>query len=147
MLDIADDSISMTADRWLAAFEKAVSDSDWSGVEALFHPESHWRDVLAVTWDIQTISGAERIISVLKSHIGRARPSGFKIDRDRTPPRHVTRAGGEAIEAIFRFETADGQGSGIERLNTYPGDGEKLIAWTMLTALVELRGLEERLGA
>ncbi len=60
MLDIAGDSIMMTTDRWLAEFETAVSDSDWPGVKALLHPESHWRDLLALTWDIQTVSGADR---------------------------------------------------------------------------------------
>ncbi len=146
MLDIAGNSISMTADRWLAAFERAVSHSDWPGVKALFHPESHWRDVLALTWDIQTVSGAERIVAALKSHVGRARASGFKTDRDRIPPRRVTRAGTEAIEAIFSFETADGRGDGVLRLIPDTDDGDKLKAWTLLTALEELRGFEERVG-
>ncbi len=146
MLDIADESLSMTAERWLAVFESAVSDSDWPGVEALFHAESHWRDVLALTWDIETFSGAARILAALKSHAGRARASGFKIDRARTPPRRVTRAGTEAIEAIFSFETATGCGDGVLRLIPDPGDGGKLKAWTLLTALEELRGFEERIG-
>jgi len=34
----------------------------------------------------------------------------------RTAPRQVTRAGTRAIEAIFRFETAEGRGSGVLRL-------------------------------
>ncbi len=103
MLDIAGDSILMTTDRWLAEFERALSDSDWSGVKALLHPESHWRDVLALTWDIQTVSGADRILAALKLHIGRARASNFKTDRDRIQPRRVIRAGTDAIEAIFSF--------------------------------------------
>ena len=146
MLDSADDSISMTADRWLAAFERAVSDSDWSGVEALFHPESHWRNVLALTWNIQTVSGADRILAALKSHLGRARASNFKTDRDRIPPRRVTRAGTDTIEAIFNFETADGRGDGVLRLIPDPNDGGKRKAWTLLTALEELKGFEERIG-
>lgn len=146
MLDIADDSISMTADRWLAEFERAVSDSDWSGVKALLHPGSHWRDVLALTWNIQTVSGADRILAALKSHFGRARASDFKIDRDRIQPRRVTRAGTDAIEAIFSFKTADGRGDGVLRLIPDTNDGDKLKAWTLLTALEELRGFEERIG-
>ena len=146
MVDIAGDSISMTTDRWLAEFERAVSDSDWSGVKALLHPKSHWRDVLALTWDIQTVSGADWILGALKSHIGRARASNFKTDRDRIQPRRVTRAGTDAIEAIFSFETADGRGDGVLRLIPDTNDGDKLKAWTLLTALEELRGFEERIG-
>jgi len=56
----------------------------------------------------------------------------------------VTRAGTKCIEAIFRFETADGRGSGLLRF--LPGDAETPRAWTLLTALEELHGLEEQLG-
>ena len=53
---------------------------------------------------------------------GRVRRA-FRIDPDRTAPRHVTRAGTSAIEAIFRFETAAGRGSGVLRLTPDASDG------------------------
>src|SRR5205807_2410255 len=55
----------------------------------------------------------------------------------------VTRAGTKCIEAIYRFETAEGRGSGVLRL--LPDDKEPR-AWTLLTALDELKGHEERVG-
>jgi len=58
----------------------------------------------------------------------------------------VTRAGTNTIEAIFKFETAQGRGSGILRLIPDDGDGNRLKAWTLLTALDELKGFEERQG-
>jgi putative flavoprotein involved in K+ transport len=73
-------------------------------------------------------------------------PRGFAVDPDRAPPRLVTRAGTQAIEAIFRFETAEGRGSGIFRLIPDAGDNNALKAWTLLTALDELKGFEEQLG-
>jgi putative flavoprotein involved in K+ transport len=142
----AGDSELMLADRWLAEFERAVSAEDWSGVKSLFHPESHWRDVLALTWDIRTVSGADPIVDALRAHIGRARASNFAADRDRTQPRRVTRADTDAIEAIFGFETADGRGEGVVRLIPDTSDGDKLKAWTLLTALKELRGFGESIG-
>ena len=65
-----------------------------------------------------------------------------------TAPRRamVTRAGTSAIEAIFKFETAVGRGSGILRLIPDAGDGNTLKAWTLLTTLDELKGFEEALG-
>ena len=42
------------------------------------------------------------------------------------------RAGTNAIEAIFKFETV-GRGSGIVRLIPDPDDGNRLKAWTLLT--------------
>src|SRR5207245_8939277 len=51
-----------------------------------------------------------------------------------------------AIEAIFKFETKVGRGSGIIRLIPDEDDGNRLKAWTLLTELGELKGFEEQLG-
>src|SRR3979409_811273 len=115
MLDKTDD-ISIAAENWLAQFETALAQPDDALLKTLFHPNSYWRDVLALSWNIQTINGADPILRALKAHAGRAVPSGFRIDPDRTAPRTVMRAGTSAIEAIFRFETRQGRGSGILRL-------------------------------
>ena len=61
-------------------------------------------------------------------------------------PRKVMRAGTNAIEAIFKFETKVGRGSGIIRLIPDADDGNRLKAWTLLTELGELKGFEEQLG-
>ena len=73
--------------------------------------------MLALSWNIQTINGADAILKELKAQAGRAAPAGFAIDPDRAAPRQVMRAGTNAIEAIFKFETAEGRGSGILRLD------------------------------
>jgi cation diffusion facilitator CzcD-associated flavoprotein CzcO len=145
MLDRTDD-VSIATENWLTQFESALTTSDDTLLKTLFHPESHWRDVLALSWNIQTINGAEAILSALKADAGRAAPSGFRIDPDRAAPRTVIRAGTSAIEAIFKFETAQGRGNGILRLIPDAGDGNGLKAWTLLTALDELKGFEEQLG-
>jgi putative flavoprotein involved in K+ transport len=69
-----------------------------------------------------------------------------QIDPDRAAPRKVMRAGTNAIEAIFKFETRVGRGSGIIRLIPDEDDGNRLKAWTLLTELGELKGFEEQLG-
>src|SRR6266481_6076135 len=143
MLDRTDD-ISIAAENWLAQFETALAEPDDGLLKTLFHPDSHWRDVLALSWNLQTINGADAILTELKTRARRAAPSAFQIDPDRAAPRRVTRAGTNAIEAIFKFETA--QGSGILRLIPGDGDGNRLKAWTLLTALDELKGFEEQQG-
>jgi cation diffusion facilitator CzcD-associated flavoprotein CzcO len=145
MLDRTDD-ISLATEQWLAQFESALANSDAALLNTLFHPESYWRDVLALSWNLQTINGAEAILGELQARARVAAPSGFQIDPDRAAPRLTTRAGGKAIEAIFRFETAIGRGSGIVRLIADGADGNRLQAWTLLTALDELKGFEEQLG-
>ena len=61
MLDKTDD-IAVAADNWLAQFEDALKKSDHGVLKTLFHPDSHWRDVLALSWNIQTINGADAIL-------------------------------------------------------------------------------------
>jgi hypothetical protein len=100
--------------------------------------------VLALTWHIRTVNGREAVLDELTVHAGRVHPTGFKTDPRRTAPRHVTRAGTRAIEAIFQFETAEGRGSGVLRL--LPDEKNTLRAWTLLTALDEIRGFEEQVG-
>jgi thioredoxin reductase len=145
MLDRTDD-ISLTAENWLTQFETALARPDEPLLKALFHPDSYWRDALALSWNLQTINGADAILRELKARAGSAAPSGFAIDPDRAAPRRVTRAGVNSIEAIFKFETATGRGSGILRLIPDATDGNRPKAWTLLTALEELKGFEEPLG-
>ncbi len=134
------------ANHWLARFERALAEPDDILLETLFHPDSHWRDVLALTWHIRTVSGLDAILRALKAHVARANPSDFRTDPHRTAPRLVTRAGTNAFEAIFRFETDEGRGSGVLRLTPDASDGNTPKAWTLLTALDEIKGFEEQVG-
>ena len=136
--------IERAAADWLVQFENALSTVDRVKLGSLFHADSHWRDVLAFTWQIETISGGESVVEGLGDRVARTQPSRFAIDPQRTPPRRVIRAGVETIEAIFAFETVDGRGSGVVRLT--PGAGGSLRAWTLLTALEALNGHEEHVG-
>jgi putative flavoprotein involved in K+ transport len=145
MLDKTTD-IAIAAESWLSQFEAAVTGNDTEALKLLFHPDSYWRDVLALSWNIQTLNGADAILGELHLHARRAAPHGFAVDPERAAPRRVTRAGTNAIEAIFKFETAEGRGDGIVRLIPDADDGGKLKAWTLLTALEELKGFEEQLG-
>ena len=111
---------------------------DDAALHDLFHAESYWRDILALTWTIQTVGGSGAVAEALASTRA-MKPSGFALDRARTPPRVTTRAGTQSTEAFFKFETAIGRCNGVVRLI-----GGK--AWTVMTALNELKGHEERTG-
>jgi cation diffusion facilitator CzcD-associated flavoprotein CzcO len=145
MLDRTE-NIAAAAENWLTQFDAALAEPNDGALETLFHSDSYWRDVLALSWNIQTTNGADAILKELKTHAGRAAPSGFAIDPGRRAPRKVMRAGANAIEAIFKFETGVGRGSGIVRLIPDEADGHTLKAWTLLTELGELKGFEEQLG-
>lgn len=120
---------------WLESFGQALAACDPASVAALFRPDGYWRDVLALSWRLTTVSGAPAIEALLRETLATARPRGVRLPADRTPPRWVVRAGTEVIETIFVFETAFGVGSGVVRLVADPSAPGVLQAWTMVTTL------------
>jgi hypothetical protein len=50
MLDKTSD-IAIEAEAWLARFEAALTEADASALDGLFHADSFWRDVLALSWN------------------------------------------------------------------------------------------------
>jgi len=133
------------AQAWLEKFEAACRTQDAGAAAALFIGDGLWRDLLAFTWTIETMSGRAAIEEKLRQTLARTQPKDFRIPPQRTPPRWLSRAGTECIEAIFEFDTAFGHGNGILRLVPDPQKPPQLVAWTLTTTLEELRGHEEAL--
>ena len=119
--------LDVSVEAWLAQFERALADGDAAALHDLFHAESYWRDILALTWTIETVGGSGAVAEALAA-IRAFKPSGFALDRSRTPPRVTTRAGTQSTEAFLQFETAIGRCSGVLRLI-----GDR--AWTLMAAL------------
>jgi putative flavoprotein involved in K+ transport len=109
---------------WLARFAGALKKGDAASTAALFADDGYWRDLVSFTWNIVTLEGRPAIADMLKARLGDVRPDGFVAgDRD----------------GWFTFETARGRGTGHVRLK----DGK---ASTLFTALMELKGFEEKSG-
>jgi len=119
-------------DQWLADFNTALSNGDSEAAAALFHEESFWRDLVAFTWNLKTVEGPDEIRRMLDATLEHTRPSGWHTTEPPDTADGVT-------TAWIAFETAVGRGNGLLRLR----DGK---AWTLLTALYELKGHEERKG-
>ena len=86
------------------------------------------------------------ITSLLRRSLPRLKPGSFRLAAGRTPPRRVTRAGTEVVEALFDFDTDSGAGNGVLRLLPDPAEIGQVRAWIMVTALDSLKGHEERAG-
>ncbi len=138
------DTILAAAERRLNDFGRALETGE--GLAALFHSESHWRDLLALTWEIGTVQSADEIAEALQINQAERPVKNFRVDTVRTPPRHVVLAGREAVELIFVFDAAHGQGEGVLRLLPDADDSGKLKAWTLMTGLAALEGFPELIG-
>jgi len=77
------------AEYWLAAFEAALQSHDAAAAAELFLPDGLWRDVLAFTWNLQTMAGRPAIEATLRQTIARTKPANFRIPPRRTLPRRV----------------------------------------------------------
>ena len=128
---------------WLDGLNAALAAKDTQRVAALFRPDGEWRDIVALTWTIETVSDRPQVAQRLVEAAGKTGAHGFAIDPDRHPPRDVERAGEDCVEAIIRFETDVGRGAGIVRLKRSDCRTGEALAWTLLTTLDELKGYEE----
>ena len=109
MLDNQIINIRSEVDNWLQSFNEVISqqkniDESKKILSNLFFEDSHWRDILALTWKIQTVSGKSNVIENLLNKIMEVSAKSFQIDQRRTPPREVIRAGKNVIEVILRFK-------------------------------------------
>jgi putative flavoprotein involved in K+ transport len=118
---------------WLAKFTDALERADTAALKGLFAEDCHWRDLVALTWNIKTMEGRDAIGDMAKAVLGATHPRNFTIDGDATEANGVT-------EAWLRFETDAVRGIGHVRLS-----GDQAI--TLLTSAQELKGYEEPKGA
>lgn len=128
---------------WLAGLELALQQGDSRRLATLFRPDCDWRDIIALTGTIETVSDRPEVTRRLAEAVANSGAHSFAIDPERTPPRDVERAGEACVEAILHFETRIGHGAGIVRLKRSDCRVGAAAAWTFLTALVDLAGYEE----
>jgi putative flavoprotein involved in K+ transport len=120
------------ATTWLSAFAAALARNDAAGAAAMFDSDSHWRDLVAFTWNLKTVDGRDAIAAMLKGTLDATKPTHWQLDGEATEKDGIT-------DAWFTFETATARGRGHMRLK-----GDK--AWTLLTTAQELKGFEEKKG-
>ncbi len=130
------------ANAWLTAFARGLGRRDTGALASLFLADCHWRDLLALTWDVQTLSQREPVLAALIGSVAPFDPRDFRIDPRRTAPRIVKRAGETVLEVLFRFDTSVGPCEGVLRLkSSQPGAPRQ--AWSLATALDAIDGHEE----
>ena len=101
MLDVLESQNCAIVEEWLAQLEQALAKLDSKILSVLFLPQSYWRDVLALTGNIQTLCGAETISEAISERSKNAGLSNIHVELADMLPRWVTRVGTETIEAFL----------------------------------------------
>ena len=144
--NISDVNAEIVVTKWIAALNEALDGQQYVDLGQLFLNESYWRDQLAFSWDYRTLRGPEQIVSFFQS--GPARLKSLTIDKS-SPSRQPIfspidfNAQVNGVSSFLTLETDVGRGRGLVRL-LY--DGSKWKAFTLFTAMYELRGYEEITG-
>ncbi len=120
-------------ERWIDALNAAVAGGNAARLSELFDADSHWRNLFGISWYFATFSGNAVVVSELLARAAETRTTGFRIDEAALAPRHSVVAGRDVIEAVFRFESANGPGYGAVRLLRQSDDTVK--AWTFSTSI------------
>jgi cation diffusion facilitator CzcD-associated flavoprotein CzcO len=127
-----------TTERWIGAFNAALTGGRPAVLSELLVEDCHWRNLFGLSWYFATFSGNAVVVAELLARAGQVHAAGFRIDTAALAPRHAVVAGREVIEAVIRFETDNGPGYGAVRLLPQP-DGEAktstIKAWTISTSL------------
>ena len=103
------DVAALDAQRWLAAFARALEARDIAAAAALFGDECFWRDLAAFTWNVKTLEGREAIAAMLAANLDAASPTTWRIEGAPTMSEGI-------VEAWLRFETRSARGRAVLRL-------------------------------
>ncbi|MCG8154114.1 monooxygenase, partial [Pimelobacter simplex] len=137
------DEVKAAFEAWLADFADALATADTGATTDLLDAGCWWRDLLALSWDLGTYHGTDRIAGLLDEHLKPAQVSGVRVVTE-FGPRFVAEEGGSGtIEGFFTFETAGAWCRGVARLRQ-GDDGWR--AWTVMTGVEDLKGHERALG-
>lgn len=118
----------------LDAFAAALETGRIDDAVNIFAEECYWRDLVAFTWNIKTVEGRDQVRDMLHAQLPSAKPSNWRV----ATGEEATEADG-VLESWISFETATGRGYGLVRIKNG-------LIWTLLTALAELKGHEEKSG-
>lgn len=129
-----------TATRWITAFGDAIENEDTAALRALFVEDSHWRDLLGVTWDSRQISGRDGLVERLLATVPATRPRDFRLSTGHVPPSLQTRTGRQVVEAFFEFDTSFGSALGLVRIMEPLSESEAPLAWMLLTRIDAVDG-------
>lgn len=129
---------------WLDAFGAALEAADSAALLDLVDADCWWRDLLALTWDLGTYHGTDRIAGLLDEHLKQAAVADVALVTDFGPRFVAEPGGGGSIEGFFTFSTPHGWCRGAARLRE---TGGVWTAWTVMTGMEDLKGHERALGA
>ncbi|KAJ6605473.1 hypothetical protein DFH09DRAFT_1242201 [Mycena vulgaris] len=140
----SDLDVRQVAVDWISSFASCVEAGDTPGLMALFIQESHWRDMLVLTWDFRSFHGAPRIKKFLEDRLIRTHVTNICV-QDQFTALERPYPDIAWIRILSTFQTDVGLASGTVRL--VPQGNRSWKAYCMYTNLEDLKGFPEQIGS
>ncbi|KAM7219659.1 hypothetical protein V8F06_005040 [Rhypophila decipiens] len=138
-----------TANKIIDSFNQALDSKELKALSSLFLQTGYWRDHLALSWTLRTLKGRDKILAFLNQNqdfpVKKVEIDSSSDFRKPQLTPFAPSGGSKGIGFFITFTTQHGSGRGMVRL-VEDADGEWKI-WTFYTALDELNGHKEPLGA
>lgn len=142
------------ARKWFSSFSQALSNSDVSALISLLLPGQNvfWRDILSLTWDYRTFYGENKVKTFLNDRLRQSDVHDCALQEKWVA---LERPYDDLlwIQALFKFKTSIGCGSGVFRLvptpSPTPSPTPGQYVWkahTVYTALESLSSYPELTG-
>lgn len=126
-------TLTTQATEWLTRFEEATAGPSAEALRDLFEPESFWRDLTSISWNITTAEGIDEIVAMVEATHPRSQLRNIELSDEPADE-------GDGVTRIsFTFDSLDFHCKGIVRLR----NGR---AWTVLTSAQELISYPEPRG-
>jgi cation diffusion facilitator CzcD-associated flavoprotein CzcO len=125
------------AETWLGKFNEALRERDYTRVSSMVHADGYWRDLLTFGWNFRNLHGIDNIRVWLADAFELNAADDFRLDSEPT----IGAIGEHAkiLEFFFTFDTSIAHGRGYARLVDIPNSPGDVKAFTILTAMKELK--------
>ena len=125
------------AETWLAKFNEALRERDYTRVSSMMHADGYWRDLLTFGWNFRNLHGIDNIRAWLAEAFDLNAADNFRLEGE--PTIGAMGEHDKTLEFFFTFDTGIAHGRGYARLVEIPNSPGDVKAFTILTAMKELK--------
>ena len=125
------------AETWLAKFNEALRQRDYARVSSMMHANGYWRDLLTFDWNFRNLHGVDNIRAWLAETFDLNAADNFRLESE--PTIGAIGEHDKTLEFFFTFNTDIAHGRGYARLVEIPNSPGEMKAFTILTAMKELK--------
>ena len=130
------------AQEWLNRYAAAVNSNDLTRILDTLHPDGFWRDLVALTWDIRTFHGADKIKQFLVDRL----PTSQLTVTSTVAAAFVAKPFPDLLWIVLQFPFTTSSGSGVVTTYLVPTATGDWQSFVLCTELAALNGVKPQFG-